>query len=361
MDEVSVRSIEDETTTLSASSADSLASDGETTNTASSNPPIAVYLYAGDQIIENVTTGYLYFEDSLGNTSHVTDAAGNLLESYTYDAFGTPTFYNATSDHTQSAPGLHIKHLFQGQLWTQETGLNDYRNRVELPTMGVFLQPDPVGFKGDAANIYRFCNNNGVNRTHPMGLIWIPDGVGFEYVRDFDNIPNVYVQHDWHKDNTGVTLQRLWINADVQELADGTYTVIYHDVEIRSHSYIRTHYVKPFTRDEWDRCPIQMQRTRGHEYRQQRIDKKYYETHKDAIRKDVEGGNYKSRDAAKHAISDKEAKWKQNLIDTRNDQGRALQRGDGLAHESPDCGNGSSSAKNIDHSATGGRVLPGEK
>jgi hypothetical protein len=26
---------------------------------------IAVYLYAGDQIIENVTTGYLYFQDSL--------------------------------------------------------------------------------------------------------------------------------------------------------------------------------------------------------------------------------------------------------------------------------------------------------
>jgi RHS repeat-associated protein len=65
------------------------------------------------------------------------------LESYTYDAFGAPRFYNATSDHTQSAPGLHIKHLFQGQLWTQETGLKDYRNRVELPTMGVFLQPDP--------------------------------------------------------------------------------------------------------------------------------------------------------------------------------------------------------------------------
>lgn len=140
------------------------------TATMSGPAPTAVYLYAGDQIVENVTTGYLYFQDSLGKTSHVTDAAGNLLESYTYDAFGTPTFYNATSDHTQSAPGLHIKHLFQGQLWTQETGLNDYRNRVELPAMGVFLQPDPIGFKGDAANVYRFCNNNAVNRTDPMGL-----------------------------------------------------------------------------------------------------------------------------------------------------------------------------------------------
>jgi RHS repeat-associated protein len=62
------------------------------------------------------------------------------------------------------------KHLFQGQLWTQQTWLNDYRNRVELPTMGVFLQPDPIGFKGDAANLYRFCRNNPVNKTDPLGL-----------------------------------------------------------------------------------------------------------------------------------------------------------------------------------------------
>ena len=65
-------------------------------STATNGPaPVAVYLYAGDQIIENVTTGYFYYQDSLGNTSHVTDALGTLLERYTYDAFGKPTFYDA--------------------------------------------------------------------------------------------------------------------------------------------------------------------------------------------------------------------------------------------------------------------------
>jgi RHS repeat-associated protein len=141
----------------------------EASDQALANPPIAVYLYAGDQIVENVTTGNLYFQDSLGNTSHVTDAAGNLLESYTYSAFGIPTILS-TNNTQLSTSAYGIKHLFQGQLWTQETGLNDYRNRVELPTMGIFLQPDPIGFKGDAANIYRFCNNNAVNRIDPMGL-----------------------------------------------------------------------------------------------------------------------------------------------------------------------------------------------
>jgi hypothetical protein len=37
--------------------------------------------------------------------------------------------------------------------------------------MGVFLQPDPIGFKGDALNLYRFCTNNAVNHTDPMGLL----------------------------------------------------------------------------------------------------------------------------------------------------------------------------------------------
>jgi len=131
--------------------------------------PIGVYLYAGDQIIENVTTGYLYFQDSLGNTSHVTDAAGNLLERYTYSAFGQPSFFDSTSQPLTSSTH-NIRHLFQGQLWTQETWLNDYRNRVELPVMGVFMQPDPIGFKGDAANLYRFCGNDPIDRSDPTGL-----------------------------------------------------------------------------------------------------------------------------------------------------------------------------------------------
>jgi uncharacterized protein RhaS with RHS repeats len=42
------------------------------------------------------------------------------------------------------------------------------------PDLGRFLQPDPIGFKGDASNLYRYCGNDWANRTDPMGLDDIP-------------------------------------------------------------------------------------------------------------------------------------------------------------------------------------------
>ena len=49
-------------------------------------------------------------------------------------------------------------------------GLYDLRNRFYSPDLGRFLQPDPIGFKGDGSNLYRYCGNDWANRTDPMGL-----------------------------------------------------------------------------------------------------------------------------------------------------------------------------------------------
>jgi uncharacterized protein RhaS with RHS repeats len=52
-----------------------------------------------------------------------------------------------------------------------ELGLYDLRNRFMSPEMGRFLQPDPIGFKGDASNLYRYCHNDPEDFTDPMGLV----------------------------------------------------------------------------------------------------------------------------------------------------------------------------------------------
>ncbi|MEY2506450.1 MAG: hypothetical protein QOH01_779 [Verrucomicrobiota bacterium] len=126
------------------------------------------YLYGREGILENLTTERFYYQDATGNTSHLSDRYGNLLESYRYTAFGQPSFYDG-SGTALTASNYDSRHLFQGELWTPQTGLNDHRNRQALPSMGVFLQPDPIGFKGDPANLYRYCRNNSVNARDPMG------------------------------------------------------------------------------------------------------------------------------------------------------------------------------------------------
>ena len=111
---------------------------------------------------------FYYYQDKLGSTSQVANASGALLESYRYDLYGTPSYYRDNMKYDSSMYG--ISDLYAGERWASELSLYDLRNRFMSPELGRFLQPDPIGFKGDSANIYRFCNNNAVNQTDPTGL-----------------------------------------------------------------------------------------------------------------------------------------------------------------------------------------------
>jgi RHS repeat-associated protein len=63
-----------------------------------------------------------------------------------------------------------VRHLFTGQQWYSELGLYDLRNRYYSPDIGRFLQPDPIGFGGDSTNLYRYCGNNPLKGSDPLGL-----------------------------------------------------------------------------------------------------------------------------------------------------------------------------------------------
>ena len=137
-----------------------------------SNALLNTYLYGAGEIVERITgtTPTFYFQDGLGSTSHVSDATGNLLESYKYNTFGLQVVYAPDGTIRKSGSSNDIRHLYTGQLWMPQAGLYDYRNRVYSPTLTRFLQPDPIGFRGDRSNLYRYCGNNAVNRRDPSGL-----------------------------------------------------------------------------------------------------------------------------------------------------------------------------------------------
>ena len=131
---------------------------------------LETYLQGYHGLVRTFVNVVYYYQDSLGSTSHIANASGQLLESYRYDLYGAPQYFAADGTPLPNGSGFGVRDLFAGQRWMPELGLYDDRNRFMSPDLGRFLQPDPIGFKGDGSNLYRYCGNDWANRTDPMGL-----------------------------------------------------------------------------------------------------------------------------------------------------------------------------------------------
>ena len=152
---------------------------------ATSTTPLKRLVYGpgGDLVMNSFASRY-YYPDALGSTAYLAGQVGSLLEGYSYDLYGTPTFYDLNGNpHSPNQSSYGITELFTGQPWHAEISLYDNRNRFLLPSLGRFLQPDPIGFAGDAANLYRYCANNPTNATDPTGLDAYPLWYGGYYYR----------------------------------------------------------------------------------------------------------------------------------------------------------------------------------
>jgi RHS repeat-associated protein len=134
------------------------------------NARTAAYLQGAHGVIKSLLNNIYYYQDKLGSTTHIADGSGNLLESYRYDLYGTPSYFNSTSQPLNSST-FGIVDLYAGERWIPELGMYDLRNRFMSPELGRFLQADPIGFKGDASNLYRYCHNDPEDFSDPMGLV----------------------------------------------------------------------------------------------------------------------------------------------------------------------------------------------
>jgi RHS repeat-associated protein len=122
-------------------------------------------------MLRSGTTSY-YEADGLDSVTSLSNAAGALANTYTYDSFG---------NIVASSGSLVNSFRYTGREFDAETNLQFSRARYYDQTTGRFLSEDPIRFRG-GMNFYPYVLDNPVNYIDPLGFKPWYDWPGWNWV-----------------------------------------------------------------------------------------------------------------------------------------------------------------------------------
>ena len=115
--------------------------------------------------------------DHQGSIVSMANESGVLVGINSYDDWGVPDAGNGG------------RFQYTGQAWLPELGMYHYKARVYSPTLGRFLQSDPIGY-ADNLNLYAYVGNDAVNGIDPTGAYECKE----KECREIDRIRNEIIK-----------------------------------------------------------------------------------------------------------------------------------------------------------------------
>ena len=131
---------------------------------------------------------YVAQDANFNVTALINATTGAAVERYYYQAYGVPTVLDANFvPRVNGQSQFAWRYLHQGGRFDWAAGYYHFRNRDLSPTLGRWLNQDPIGFQGSKWNLYEYVEGRPTVGLDPNGL------TGFLYNDCFSKCKEAFI------------------------------------------------------------------------------------------------------------------------------------------------------------------------